>query len=53
MDGKKAEEGRYHVITGLEPDQEVVWSDEEANEAEIKPKRMHSGMTKKEKSKEW
>ncbi len=53
MDGKKAEEGRYHVISGLEPEQEKVWSDEEAEEANIKPKRMRKGMTKKEKSKEW
>ena len=53
MNGKVVEEGRYHVITDLEPTQEVLWSDEEANGAGVTPKRMHSGMTLKEKAKEW
>ena len=41
------------MIKGLEGTQEVVWSDKEAEENKIKPKEMKSGMTLKEKSKEW
>lgn len=53
LDGKEIKEGVFHVIKGLERTQEVVWSDEEAEENEIKPKEMKSGMTLKEKAKEW
>ncbi len=53
INGKKAEDGIYHVITGLEPDQDICWSDEEAEENDIKPKKMKAGMKYKEKSEEW
>lgn len=53
LDGKEIKEGHYHVIKGLEPKQEVAWSEEEATKAGIKPKRMMSGMTLKEKAKVW
>lgn len=43
----------FHIINGLESTQEVVWSDEEAKENNIIPKKMRSGMTLKQKSKEW
>ncbi len=45
--------GTFHVITGLEPTQEVAWSDEMAEENNIKPKMMKSGMSLKKKSKVW
>jgi len=51
--GGKVPDGTYHVILGLERKQGVVWSDKEAIEEGIKPKRMFRGMTLKEKSKEW
>ena len=50
---KQIKEGIFHVIKGLEPTQEVAWSDEEAEDAGIKPKKMRSGMTLKDKSKVW
>ena len=53
LDGKEIKEGHYHVIKGLEPKQEVAWSEEEATDAGIKPKGMMSGMTLKEKAKAW
>lgn len=53
LDGKEIKEGHYHVIKGLEPKQEVAWSEEEATKAGIKPKGMMSGMTLKEKAKAW
>jgi len=53
LNDKEIKEGLFHVIKGLEPTQEVVWSDEEAEENKIKPKEMKSGMSHKEKSKEW
>ncbi|MBA7496407.1 hypothetical protein ES702_07015 [subsurface metagenome] len=53
IDGKLIKEGIFHIIKGLEPTQEVTWSDMEARENKIKPKNMRAGMTLKEKSKEW
>lgn len=53
LDGKEIKEGIFHVIKGLERTQEVVWSNEEAEENKIKPKEMRSGMTLKEKAREW
>ncbi len=53
LDGKQIKDGHYHVIKGLEPTQEIAWSEEEATDAGIKPKGMMSGMTLKEKAKEW
>lgn len=53
LDGKRIKEGSFHVITGLEPTQEVAWSDEMAEENNIKPKPMKSGMSLKDKSKVW
>jgi len=53
LNDKEIKEGIFHVIKGLESTQEIVWSDEEAEENKIKPKKMRSGMTFKEKSKEW
>lgn len=53
LDGKKIKEGSFHVITGLEPEQEVAWSDEMAKENDVTPKMMKSGMTLKDKSKVW
>lgn len=53
LDGKEIKEGHYHVIKGLEPKQEVAWSEEEATAAGVKPKGMMSGMTLKEKAKVW
>ena len=53
VDGKSVKNGVFHIIKGLEPSQEVVWSDEEAVSSKIKPKQMRAGMTLKDKSKEW
>jgi len=53
LNGKAVKEGNFHVISGLETPQEVVWSDEDAIENNIKPKKMVFGMTLKQKSKEW
>uniref|UniRef100_A0A6M3JSF1 Uncharacterized protein n=2 Tax=viral metagenome TaxID=1070528 RepID=A0A6M3JSF1_9ZZZZ len=53
LNGKQIKNGTYHVIVGLEPTQNVVWSDEEALEHGITPKMMPEGMTYKQKSKEW
>ena len=32
VDNKVAKDGHYHSLKGLEPEQEVMWSDEEALE---------------------
>ncbi|GAJ07586.1 unnamed protein product [marine sediment metagenome] len=53
VDEKEIKEGLFHFIVGLETDQDVAWSDEEARENKIKPKKMRAGMSLKEKSKEW
>jgi len=53
LNGEEIKEGVFHVVKSLEPDQEVVWSDKEAGENKIKPKKMKAGMTLKEKAKEW
>lgn len=53
LDGKQIKEGHFHVIKGLEQKQEIAWSEEEATDAGIKPKRMMSGMTLKQKAKVW
>lgn len=50
---KKIEDGVFHIIKGLEPTQEITWSDEEAKKNKIKPKKMEKGMTYKEKAKVW
>jgi len=50
---KLLKDGTYHTISGLEPEQEVCWSDSQAEENGIKPKRMVAGMTYKQKAKEW
>ena len=53
LNGEEIKEGVFHVVKGLEPKQEVVWSDKEAEENKIKPKKMKIGMTLKDKAKEW
>ncbi len=53
IDGKVVKNGSFHIITGLEPTQDITWSDEEAEKNKIKPKRMKAGMSHKEKIKEW
>jgi len=53
LDGKAVKDGTYHVIVGLEPTQEVAWGEALAKKAKIKPKSMKSGMTLKEKAREW
>jgi len=53
LNGQLIDEGTFHVIYRLEPTQEVSWSDEEAQEKEITPKRMRAGMTLRQKAKEW
>lgn len=53
LEGKLITEGVFHVITGLEETQEVAWSDEEAIDNGITPKKMVEGMTLKQKGKEW
>lgn len=53
LDGKTIKEGTFHVIIGLEPTQEVCYSNAEAEQAGIKPKGLRSGMTRKQKAKEW
>ena len=53
LDGKTIKEGTFHVIVGLEQTQEVCYSDTEATAAGIRPKRLTSGMTRKQKAKEW
>lgn len=53
LDGNEITNGLFHIIKGLEPTQENAWSDEEAAEGNIKPKKMKAGMTLKVKAKEW
>ena len=53
VDEKEIKEGLFHFIVGLEANQEVAWSNEEARENGIKPKAMKAGMNFKEKGKEW
>ncbi|GAH39230.1 unnamed protein product, partial [marine sediment metagenome] len=43
----------YHIIKGLEPSQNVSWSDEQAREEGISPKKMKKGMSFPEKADEW
>lgn len=53
LNGKVVKEGTFHVIIGLEPMQEVCYSNAEAKENNIKIMKLRSGMTRKQKSKEW
>lgn len=53
LDGKKVEDGTYHVLKCLEPEQEVAWSEDEAKENNIDVKKMKSGMTLNDKAKVW
>lgn len=53
VNGKQIKEGHFHIIEGLEPKQEVAWSDEDAKAVGIKPKHPRPGMTFKQKAKEW
>jgi hypothetical protein len=53
VNGKLVKDKTFHIIAGLELSQDVSWSDEEAKEKKIKSKKMKSGMTYKEKAKEW
>lgn len=53
LDGKTIKEGTFHVIVGLEPTQEVCYSNTEATLAGIRPKKLKLGMTRKQKAKEW
>lgn len=53
LDGKKVEDGTYHVLKCLEPEQEVAWSDDEAKKNNIDVKQMKSGMSLKDKAKVW
>lgn len=51
--GKQVKDGVFHVISGLEPTQDVCWSDEEAEDHDITPKQLKMGMTYKDKAKIW
>ncbi len=53
VDGKEVKDGIFHIVAGLEAKQQVAWSNEEAEENKIRPKKMKAGMTLKEKAKEW
>jgi len=53
IDGKEIKEGHFHIISGLEPTQEVAWSDDDAEAVGIESKHPRPGMTFKEKAKEW
>ena len=53
LNGKAVKDGNFHVLVGLEEKQEVAWADDDAIANKIKPKKMISGMTLKQKSKEW
>lgn len=53
VDEKEVKDGLFHFIVSLEANQEVAWSNEEAEENKIRPKKMKAGMTLKEKAKEW
>jgi len=43
----------YHIIKGLESNQDVAWSDEEAKQKGIEPKQMKAGMNFPEKADIW
>lgn len=51
--GKRIKDGIYHAISGLEPTQDICWSDKEAEENKITPKNMVAGMKYKQKAKVW
>lgn len=53
IDGKKAKDGIYHFIKGLEATQDVSWGDDQAEEQKIIPKKMFAGMSFSKKAKEW
>ncbi|KKL21803.1 hypothetical protein LCGC14_2441780 [marine sediment metagenome] len=53
LGNKVIKNGVFHVIVGLEPTQDVSWSDTEAEEHGIASKKMKAGMTFKQKAKEW
>ena len=53
LEGKKIQDGIFHVIKGLESTQEANWSDVEAEKNKIKPKAMKKGMNRKDKAREW
>ncbi len=53
INGKQVKKGHFHIIDGLEPKQEIAWSDEQAKDAKIKLKDLKAGMTLKEKAKKW
>lgn len=53
LEGKKIQDGIFHVVKGLESTQEASWSDAEAEKNKIKPKAMKKGMGLREKAKEW
>jgi len=53
IDGSPGQDGTYHVIIGLEPTQDIMWSDEDAKKAGIAAKAMKAGMKATQKSKEW
>lgn len=53
LDGKKIDSGVFHVISGLEPTQDVSWSDDQALENSIRPKNVVAGMKFKKKAKVW
>lgn len=53
LGGRAVADGTFHVIAGLEPTQEVSWSNEEAKQRKIKIKEMQAGMSAEEKAKVW
>jgi len=53
LNGREIKDGVFHIIHGLEKTQQIVWSDQEAQENKITPKKIRAGMTLKEKAKEW
>lgn len=53
VNGKVVKDGTYHIVAGLEPTQDINWSDEEATKSGIKPKILSPGMKNKEKGKIW
>ncbi len=53
VNGKEIKEGHFHIIKGLEPTQEVAWSNVHAIELGIVIKHLSSGATLKEKAKKW
>jgi len=53
LDRKQITDGLFHIIKGLEPTQEIAWSDDEAVKGKVRPKKMSKGMSLKQKAKEW